>query len=110
MEQVKEKRAQEEGSAIPAFHSKEMQCIFCGKKMLYSKENLVHVCLDETHGTLCYFEPDACWFAAKESTASELAKKGIKFHFIPASVFENAGLEEFKCDNSSTSSTSSKSD
>lgn len=76
-----------------------MECIFCKKTMFYSEENLVHVCLDETHGTLCYFEPDKCWFAADEDTAMELGKRGIKFHFIPKSVFENMNLPEFKCDN-----------
>ena len=84
----------------PQFKSKEMDCIVCGKKMFFSEENLVHVCLDEGHGILCYFEPDTCWFAAKEETALVLGKKGIKFHFIPKGVFENAGLgsPEFKCE------------
>ena len=67
--------------------------------MFYSEENLVHVCLNEGYGVLCYFEPDSCWFAAKEKTALELGKKGIKFHFIPKSVFENAGIGQpgFEC-------------
>ena len=86
------------GYDIPAFKTKEMDCIFCGKKMFYSEENLVHVCLEESHGTLCFFEPDSCWFAASEETAVELGRKGLKFHFIPKSVFENANFE-FKCDN-----------
>ncbi len=67
--------------------------------MFYSEENLVHVCLDEKHGVLCYFEPDSCWFAASEETAAEIGKRGLKFHFIPGSVFENANLEQFSCDN-----------
>lgn len=76
-----------------------MNCIMCGAKMFYSQENLVHVCLNESHGVLCFFEPDSCWFAAKESTATELAKKEIKFHFIPQNVFENAGIgANFECD------------
>jgi hypothetical protein len=82
---------------LPPFNSKELNCIFCGKKMFYSEENLVHVCLEESHGTLCYFEPDKCWFAASEKTAAELEKKGLKFHFIPKNVFENANFD-FKCD------------
>jgi hypothetical protein len=86
-------------SDLPAFNSKEMDCIFCQKKMFYSEENLVHVCLEESHGTLCYFEPDKCWFAAKEETALKLEKKGLKFHFIPKSVFEDANFE-FKCNDS----------
>jgi hypothetical protein len=85
-------------SSLPAFNSKEMNCLFCGKTMFYSGENLVHVCLEQSHGTLCYFEPDQCWFAASESTALELGKRGLKFHFIPKSVFENANLTEFVCD------------
>jgi hypothetical protein len=82
----------------PNFNSKEMKCIICGKEMFYSKENFVHVCLEEGHGVLCYFEPDSCWFAASERTSLELAKKGIKFHYIPKEVFENANLQEFKCE------------
>lgn len=83
---------------IPPFNSRQMACIFCGKTMFYSDENLVHVCLEESHGALCYFEPDQCWFAANENTAFELGKRGLKFHFIPKSVFENANLTEFKCE------------
>ena len=89
-------------SNLPGLNTKEMECIFCGSKMFYSAENLVHVCLVESHGTLCYFEPDKCWFAASEKTAAELAKKGLKFHFIASSVFENANLQEFKCDDSTS--------
>ncbi|HZW55480.1 MAG TPA: hypothetical protein VFF30_04250 [Nitrososphaerales archaeon] len=85
-------------SAIPAFNSKTMECIMCKEKMFYSEENLVHVCLNEKHGVLCFFEPDSCWFAASENTALELGKLGIKFHFIPKNVFENAGLADFKCE------------
>ena len=84
---------------IPEFKSGELRCIECGDTMFYSAENLVHVCLNEGHGVLCYFEPDSCWFAAKEETAVDLAKKGIKFHFIPKGVFENAGIgQDFKCE------------
>jgi hypothetical protein len=83
---------------IPEFNSKQMDCIICCNKMFYSEENLVHVCLEESHGTLCYFEPDKCWFAANQDTALQLERRGIKFHIIPKSVFENANLE-FKCDN-----------
>jgi hypothetical protein len=86
------------GSELPEFNSQQMDCILCGKKMFYSEENLVHVCLEESHGALCFFEPDKCWFAASEQTAAELGKREIKFHFIPASVFENANLTEFVCD------------
>jgi hypothetical protein len=86
-------------SNLPDFNSKEMNCIFCGKRMFYSEENLVHVCLEESHGTLCYFEPDSCWFAASEEAAMQLGRKGIKFHFIPKTVFENANFE-IKCDDS----------
>jgi len=77
-----------------------MNCIVCGEKMFFSEENLVHVCLNEGHGVLCYFEPDSCWFAAKEETALDLGKKGIKFHYIPKGVFENAGIgqSDFKCE------------
>jgi hypothetical protein len=85
-------------SELPEFHSREMSCIICGKAMFYSQENLVHVCLGENHGVLCYFEPDKCWFAASEKTAKELSQRQVKFHFIPASVFENANLSEFVCD------------
>ncbi len=89
----------ESNAAIPRFNSKEMNCIVCGKMMFYSEENLVHVCLEEGHGVLCYFEPDSCWFAASERTSIELAKKGVKFHFIPKGVLENADLQPgFKCD------------
>ena len=71
----------------------------CGQKMFYSSENLVHVCLKEEHGILCFFEPDSCWFAAKEETAVELGRRSVKFHFIPKNVFENSGLGvDFKCD------------
>src|SRR5487761_1514923 len=85
--------------AVPNFNSKEMHCIVCGKKMFYSEENLVHVCLEEEHGVLCFFEPDNCWFAASEKTSLELAKRGIKFHFIPKQVFENANIQlDFKCE------------
>ncbi len=73
----------------------------CGEKMFYSEENLVHVCLNEEHGILCFFEPDSCWFAAKEATAIDLAKRGVKFHFRPKGVFENAGIgPDFKCEHS----------
>ena len=89
---------------LPAFKSKEMECIICSNKMFYSPENLVHVCLDESHGVLCYFEPDSCWFAAKEETALTLSNRGIKYHFIPPSVFENAGIGlDFKCEYSDSS-------
>ncbi|MHB8567491.1 MAG: hypothetical protein ACYC7D_02245 [Nitrososphaerales archaeon] len=84
--------------SIPNFNSKERACVTCDKTMFYSQENLVHVCLTEDHGILCYFEPDDCWFAAKEATAKELEKRGLKFHFIPKNVFESAGLKEFTCD------------
>ena len=88
---------------LPEFNSKKMECIMCGERMFYSEENLVHVCLNEAHGVLCYFEPDSCWFAAIENTALELGRKGLKFHFIPKGVFENAGLgADFKCEYSST--------
>ncbi len=84
---------------VPQFNSKEMKCTMCGEKMFYAEENLVHVCLNEKHGALCYFEPDSCWFAASEGTAAELARRGIKFHFIPKDVFENAGIgADFECD------------
>ena len=86
-------------SVLPKFNSKEINCLMCGKPMFYSEENLVHVCLEEGHGILCYFEPDSCWFAASENTALELGKRGVKFHFIPKSVFENGGIgDAFKCD------------
>jgi hypothetical protein len=88
-------------SAIPDLKSKEMSCIMCGETMFYSEENLVHVCLKESHGILCYYVGDSCWFAAKEDTAFDLQKRGIKYHFIPASIFQNAGIgANFKCDNS----------
>ena len=83
----------------PDLKGKEMNCIECGEKMFYSEENLVHVCLNESHGILCYYVADSCWFAAKEETALDLSKRGIKFHFIPGSVFQNAGIgTDFKCD------------
>ena len=67
--------------------------------MFFSEENLVHVCLKESHGILCYYVGDSCWFAAKEETALDLSKKGIKYHFIPQSIFENAGIgADFECD------------
>ncbi|SRR5579875_1190769 len=83
---------------VPEFNSKERECLFCGRKMFYSAENLVHVCLEESHGVLCFFEPDSCWFAAKKETADELARMNIKYHFIPQEVFDNAGLKEFTCE------------
>ena len=91
---------QKDVTKTPSFNSKQMKCILCGEEMFYSEENLVHVCLREDHGILCYFEPDSCWFAAKEESAFELGKRGIKFHFIPKDVFENVGLgvPNFECD------------
>jgi hypothetical protein len=90
---------EQQTTKVPEFKSKEMECIMCGSKMFYSGENLVHVCLDNKHGVLCYFEPDSCWFAASEKTALELSNRGVKFHFIPQSVFENSGIgADFKCD------------
>ena len=87
------------GESVPNFNSKEMNCVVCGKRMFYSKENLVHVCLEEAHGVLCFFEPDNCWFAASEKTSLDMAKRGIKFHFIPKQVFENANIQlDFKCE------------
>jgi len=84
---------------IPDLKGKEMDCIECGKKMFYSEENLVHVCLNESHGILCYYVGDSCWFAAKQETALELARRGIKFHFIPPDIFENAGIgPNFECE------------
>ena len=83
----------------PDLKGKEMNCIECGEKMFYSEENLVHVCLNESHGILCYYVADSCWFAAKEETALDLSKRGIKSHFISGSVFQNAGIgTDFKCD------------
>ncbi len=88
-----------ESKAVPNFNSKMMDCIVCGKKMFYSDENLVHVCLEGGHGVLCYFEPDNCWFAASEETSIYLAKRGVKFHFIPKGVLENANIQsDFKCE------------
>jgi len=93
---------------IPDLQGREMDCIQCGKKMFYSEENLVHVCLEESHGVLCYYVGDSCWFAAKEETAVELAKKGIKYHFIPPSIFENAGIgANFQCEYSGDKAASS---
>ncbi len=67
--------------------------------MFYSEENLVHVCLENVHGVLCFFEPDNCWFAANADTALQISSKGLKFHIIPKNVFENAGLQlNFECD------------
>lgn len=88
----------EKNAELPAFNSQNMSCLICQKAMFYSEENLVHVCLSEDHGVLCYFEPDKCWFAAKEETAAEIGRRGIKYHFIPSSVFEKANLTEFVCD------------
>lgn len=90
--------------SLPEFNSKERKCLMCGITMFYSKENLVHVCLEESHGVLCFFEPDECWFAASEATAETIAKKGVKFHFIPKEVFENAGLKDFRCEYNSKDS------
>ena len=88
-----------EESNTPSFNSKEMCCIICGETMFYSQENLVHVCLKADHGILAYFEPDSCWFAAEEKTVAKLEKKGIKYHFIPKSVFENGGIgPNFECE------------
>ena len=92
------KQASTSNQSLPEFNSKERNCLICGKVMFYSKENLVHVCLEESHGVLCFFEPDECWFAANEATAETLAKRSVKFHFIPKDVFENAGLKHFKCE------------
>jgi hypothetical protein len=84
---------------IPDLKGKEMNCVECGQKMFYSEENLVHVCLNELHGILCYYVGDSCWFAAKEETALGLSKKGIKFHFIPPNIFQNAGIgANFECE------------
>lgn len=67
--------------------------------MFYSPENLVHVCLKDEHGILAYFEPDSCWFAAKEETMLKLTQKSVKSHFIPKNVFENGGIGvNFECD------------
>ncbi len=67
--------------------------------MFYSEENLVHVCLEELHGILCYFEPDSCWFAANMDTAEKLGAMGLKFHYIPKGIFENADIgKDFKCE------------
>jgi hypothetical protein len=87
-----------------------MNCIICGKKMFYSSENLVHVCLDDGHGALCFFEPDTCWFAVSEETAFKLASMKVKFHLIPKEVLENAGLGgmEFQCDYKEKQETSGK--
>jgi len=83
----------------PSFNSKQMSCIVCGEMMFYSAENLVHVCLKSDHGILAFFEPDSCWFAADEKTVAQLETKGIKYHFIPKSVFENGGIgASFECD------------
>jgi hypothetical protein len=88
-----------EKTTLPNLKGEEMNCIECGEKMFFSEENLVHVCLNESHGILCYYVGDSCWFAAKEETALDLSKKGIKYHFIPQSIFENAGIgPEFECD------------
>lgn len=88
-----------EKEIIPDLKGKEMNCIECGEKMFYSEENLVHVCLNESHGILCYYVADSCWFAAKEDTALDLSKRGIKFHFIPSSIFQNAGIgANFQCE------------
>jgi hypothetical protein len=81
-------------------NEKELSCIICNRTMFYSRDNLMHVCLNEGHGVLCFYEIDNCWFAAKENTALELARKGLKFHIIPQKIFENAGLDPgtFQCD------------
>ena len=51
------------------------------------------------------FSEISCWFAAKEETALDLSKKGIKYHFIPQSIFENAGIgANFECDYSAKKS------
>jgi hypothetical protein len=81
-----------ESQHIPDLRGPEMNCIECGQKMFYSEENLVHVCLNDSHGILCYYVSDSCWFAAKEEIALDLSKRGVKFHFIPPSVFQNAGI------------------
>jgi hypothetical protein len=73
--------------------------------MFYASENLVHVCLNESHGPLCFFEPDNCWFAVRIETAKQLAEnKKVKFHLIPESILENAGLgKDFACEYSDDS-------
>jgi len=87
---------------IPDLKGQEMNCIECGEKMFYSPENLVHVCLNKTHGILCYYVGDSCWFAANQEIALDLSKRGIKYHFIPDSIFQNAGIgADFECDYSS---------
>jgi hypothetical protein len=94
-----------EETTMPDMKGQEMNCIECREKMFFSEENLVHVCLNESHGILCYFLGDSCWFAAKEETALDLSKKGIKYHFIPQSIFENAGIgSNFECDYSAKKS------
>lgn len=73
--------------------------------MFYSPENLVHVCLNNDHGILAFFEPDSCWFAAEERTVVKLKEKGIKHHYIPKHVFENGGIgENFVCEENGTQS------
>lgn len=90
----------------PHFNSKDLNCIMCGEKMFYSQENLVHVCLNNNHGILAFFEPDSCWFAAEEGTVVKLKEKGIKHHYIPKHVFENGGIgENFVCEENGTQST-----
>lgn len=77
-----------------------MNCIICGERMFYSQENFVHVCLNEEHGILAYFEPDKCWFAASELTVVKLKEAGVKHHYIPKQVFENGGIDtKIICDN-----------
>lgn len=89
-------------SKIADLKGPDMACIQCGEKMYYSEENLVHVCLNPAHGILCYYVADSCWFAASEKTALDLSKKGIKYHFIPDSIFQNAGIAaDFVCEYSS---------
>ncbi|GEM_PF-1492345 len=101
---------QTQSNSIPSFNCREMNCVICGKKMFYSSENLVHVCLDDGHGALCFFEPDTCWFAVSEETAFKLASMKVKFHLIPKEVLENAGLGgmEFQCDYKEKQETSGK--
>lgn len=91
-----------EKATIPDLKGSEMKCIECNETMFYSEENLVHVCLNESHGVLCYYVADSCWFAAKQETALNLSKRGIKYHFIPESIFQNAGIgPDFECEYSS---------
>jgi len=68
-------------------------CILCSKKMFFTKEMQVHVCLNKEHGVLAYYKLDDCYFTSREDVGLKLAKEGRKFHMIEPDVLKMIGVE-----------------